>query len=61
MPAPSAESAFLMTCRACQSLFFKHTLDTVCEIAFSKQLDSLRRDAKFGQSFDRAQEHIIHR
>jgi hypothetical protein len=50
-----------MTCRACQGLFFKHTLDTVCEIAFSKQLDSLRRDAKFGQSFDRAQEHIIHR
>jgi len=44
-----------------QTLFFQFTIDTICEIAFGKDIDSINTDCQFGRSFDIAQQIIIHR
>jgi cytochrome P450 len=37
-----------------QSIFFRYTLDAICDIAFSAQLKTLEKPHPFGQAFDAA-------
>ena len=38
-----------------QDVFFRYTLDSICEIGFGVELGSLSRDVPFQKAFDRAQ------
>src|SRR5690242_5691798 len=44
-----------------QKLFFAYTMDSICEIAFGKRLNSLRQEVPFANAFDRAQELTVRR
>jgi len=38
-----------------QAIFFQFTMDSICEIAFGQDIDTLHSDSTFGKAFDSAQ------